>query len=274
MALPYDLGPPASHQAAFGLILLETDETLPIEALRCFTAPGQGLFQTRIRMENDVTPASLAAMADRIPEAASLLPAGAPMAAVGYACTSGATVIGSDRVEKMVQAKHPTAAVSDPIRAAVAALQALEVGKLGFLTPYIESVSAVMRNLLQDQGFEIAAFGSFEQIEDPKVARISPASILEALVMLSESADLDALFIPCTNLQTFGVIEEAERRIGKPVVTSNQALCWHLLRLAGQPTQGRGPGRLFDLSETPAPVPGTDPWPYSPTPVPGPAPQP
>lgn len=248
MALPYELGPPASHKAAFGLIMLETEETLQLEALRCFSASGLGLFQTRIHMDNDVTPQSLAAMAERIPEAAGLLPAGAPLAAVGYACTSGATVIGSDRIEAMVQEKHPGAAVSDPIRAVVAALRALEVRKVGFLTPYIESVSATMRTLLQDQGFEITTFGSFEQVEDPKVARIAPASILQALLSLGENEDVEALFVSCTNLQTFGVIEEAERRLGKPVVTSNQALCWHLLRLADQPTQGQGPGRLFDLA--------------------------
>ncbi len=247
MALPYDLGPPASHQAAFGLILLETDETLPIEALRCFSTPGLGLFQTRIHMDAEVTPTSLAAMAARIPEAAALLPAGAPLAAVGYACTSGATVIGSDRIEAMVQNRHPGAAVSDPIRAASAALSALGVKKLGFLTPYIESVSAAMRALLERQGFSIAAFGSFEQVEDPKVARIAPASIVEALVKLGQDQDVEALFVSCTNLQTFGIIEEAERQLGKPVVTSNQALCWHLLRLAGQPTEGQGPGRLFAL---------------------------
>ncbi len=247
MALPFTLGPAASQQAAFGLILLETDETLPIEAPRCFAAPGLGLFQTRIRMEPSVTPETLAAMETRIPDAASLLPGDTPLSAVGYACTSGATVIGSARVEEMVQTHHRAAAVTDPIRATVAALRALEVRRIGFLTPYIESVSAPMRALLQDQGFEIVTFGSFEEGSDPKVARITPASILQALITLGEDPAVEALFASCTSLQTFSIIEEAERRLGKPVVTSNQALCWHMLRLAGQPTQGQGPGRLFAL---------------------------
>jgi len=43
------------------------------------------------------------------------------------------------------------------------------------------------------------------------------------------------------------VIEQAEAELGLPVVSSNQALLWHMLGLAGvaQPS-GWGPGRLFD----------------------------
>lgn len=249
MALPFSLGPAASQRAAFGLILLETDETLPIEAPRCFSAPGLGLFQTRIRMEASVTTETLAAMETRIPDAASLLPTAASLSAVGYACTSGATVIGSARVEQMVQAHHPNASVTDPIRATVAALRALGVRRLGFLTPYIESVSAPMRALLESQGFEIVTFGSFEEGDDPQVARIAPSSVLDALLSLGDDPAVEALFASCTNLQTFSIIDAAERRLGKPVVTSNQALCWHMLHLAGQPTQGQGPGRLFALEQ-------------------------
>jgi len=41
------------------------------------------------------------------------------------------------------------------------------------------------------------------------------------------------------------VVQRIEDEIGKPVVTSNQALAWHMLTLAGLPTAGHGPGRLF-----------------------------
>ena len=37
----------------------------------------------------------------------------------------------------------------------------------------------------------------------------------------------------------------AIRRMGKPVIASNHALAWHLLRLAGVPDQKTGAGLLF-----------------------------
>jgi maleate isomerase len=39
--------------------------------------------------------------------------------------------------------------------------------------------------------------------------------------------------------------ERLERRLGKPVVTSNQALCWHLTRLTGIEARIAGYGALL-----------------------------
>ena len=52
--------------------------------------------------------------------------------------------------------------------------------------------------------------------------------------------------ISCTNLITIGAIPELERRLGKPVVSANQATVWHACRLAGVPwSEGFGTGRLW-----------------------------
>jgi maleate isomerase len=51
--------------------------------------------------------------------------------------------------------------------------------------------------------------------------------------------------VSCTNLRTAEVIEDAEARLGKPVISSNQALFWHIRKLAGLPVANNGLGRLF-----------------------------
>jgi maleate isomerase len=53
------------------------------------------------------------------------------------------------------------------------------------------------------------------------------------------------VFISCTGLRTFPVVARLEERLGKPVVTSNQALAWDCLRLAGVHDRLPGRGRLF-----------------------------
>jgi len=35
----------------------------------------------------------------------------------------------------------------------------------------------------------------------------------------------------CTNLRTLGVIDEVSQALGKPVLSSNQALAWHMAQL-------------------------------------------
>jgi maleate isomerase len=54
--------------------------------------------------------------------------------------------------------------------------------------------------------------------------------------------DVDAVFISCTALRCSSVIQRIEDDIGKPVVTSNQALAWHCMRLGGylKPVAGFG----------------------------------
>ncbi|WP_415235571.1 Asp/Glu racemase [Sneathiella sp.] len=248
MKLPYDIDDRADRKTALGLIVLQADETIENEIRSVLDNDAVGLLHSRIPSGADLTPETLMQMKADLPAAAALLPKSAQFDVIAYACTSGATYIGSKTVKTLVQNIHPTAQVTDPMRAVLAACKALRIKRIGFITPYIEEVSDAMRTLLEQSGLEISAFGSFSEEQEAIVARISDRSILKALIDLSKQNDVDGLFVSCTNLNSFSIIDEAEQRTGKPVVSSNQALYWHMLTLAGLPTIGKGPGRLFSNS--------------------------
>ncbi len=180
-----------------------------------------------------------------LPRAASLLPAAGALDVVAYACTSGATIIGPDKVAGAIQTAHPKAKTTDPLSAVIAACRQLGIKRLGVVSPYVAEVCAAMNDLLEQSGLTIAAFGSFEQSEEAAVARIAPQSVYDAVCAVGRDDDVDAVFASCTNLRTFEVIDRAEAAIGKPVITSNQALAWHMLKLADALTSIKGPGRLF-----------------------------
>jgi maleate isomerase len=55
------------------------------------------------------------------------------------------------------------------------------------------------------------------------------------------------VFLSCTSLPAVEVILRLEDRLGKPVITSNQALIWMALRLAGCDYVAPEGGRLFTL---------------------------
>lgn len=246
MKLPFTLDKGAASKAAIGIIVLQSDETLESEIRAVFSHPGVALYHARIPSAAEVTRETLSQMELDLPQTAALLPTANDLAVVGYGCTSGATVIGPDRVAGLIQATHPGAKTTDPISAVMAACRHLGVNRLGFITPYVADVSEAMRVLLEENGFSVAAFGSFEQDEEAVVSRISTASVLDAICSIGVDDAVDAVFASCTNLRSFDIIEQAEAEIGKPVITSNQALAWHMLTLAGLPTKSRGPGRLFN----------------------------
>ena len=71
-----------------------------------------------------------------------------------------------------------------------------------------------------------------EQVES-RVARIDPHSIAEAAHALAGDGNMDAVFLSCTNLRTYGILPQLQAQLGLPVLSSNQVLAWHMMRLAG-----------------------------------------
>lgn len=246
--MDYEFDSGAGGGKKLGAIVLSTDETLEYEARQVFEGQTAALMHARIPSKAEVTPEDLRTMADDMTRVAELLPAG--MDAIAYGCTSGATVIGPKRVEELVQAAQPGVPVTNPMSAVIAALKALGARRIAFVSPYVPSVTAPMRAYMAEHGIETVAEVSFGEGDDPTVARIAERSTLAAMLEVGKSADVDAVFSSCTNLRSFGVIEQAEAALGKPVISSNLALIWHLLQLADEPAKGWGPGRLFQVGAT------------------------
>lgn len=245
MRLAFDCDAGSSANAALGLIVLKADETIERELAPLFRDDGVTLFHARIESAPEVTPETLLQMKERLAETSALFPAQRPMDVIAYACTSGATVIGSKEVERQVRKAFPSAKVTNPAEAIIAACHHLGVTRIGLVSPYVAEVSDALCALLAENGIETPLVGSFEQAEEAVVARIALHSVEEAVCQIGASGEVEAVFASCTNLRTLDVVPACEARIGKPVLSSNLALAWHMRRLAGLKTQGTGPGRLF-----------------------------
>lgn len=245
MDLTFETDAGLARKAALGLIVLQADETIENEFRPLFDQDGVTLNHTRIESAPEVTPETLMRMKAQLTGTAALLPGARALDVIGYACTSASTVIGSDEVAKAVQIAHPETRVTNPAAAVLAALEHLKVKKIGVVTPYIQVVSKAVIELLEKNGFEAVSVGSFGQSEEAVVARISPASTRDAICAVGRDPDVEAVFASCTNLRTFQVIEACETELGKPVISSNSALAWHMMVLAGLPTAQAGPGKLF-----------------------------
>ncbi|TMV08479.1 Asp/Glu racemase [Ruegeria sediminis] len=245
MKLAFDTDAGIGTRATLGVIVLETDETLEPEFARMMDIDGVALYHSRIPMVPEIRADTLARMEADLPASAGLLPHSLDFDVVGYGCTSAATVIGSQNVAQAIRTVFPGTQVTDPLAAIIAAGRSFGAAQLGFITPYLPNVSLRMRQRLEAAGFEIAAFGSFEQGDDRVVARITEPAISAAAEQVAALADCDAIVISCTNLRCMRIIPETEARIGVPIISSNQALAWHMLRLAGIDEPLPQFGRLF-----------------------------
>lgn len=243
--LSYTLGSPLGDKASLGLLVLRTDETIEADFRRLIDAEGVALYTARLPCETELTPNAISRMRNALQPAADLLPHTIKYDVIGYACTSGTTIIGADVVAQEIRRGAQARHVTDPLTAIRAGCAALNIRRLGFLSPYAAEVSARMREILEADGLEIVSFGTFAEESDERIARIDAASIKQAARSIAAAAPCDALFMSCTNLRAVSVIEELEAELAIPVLSSSQALAWHMLRLAGQPTSSVACGMLM-----------------------------
>lgn len=243
-------GEAVSYQARadrknIGLITLSTDLTTERDFARIIPQDRAGVFGTRVAFDNPLTPENIRLMAPRITAAAELILPGEPLAAVCYSCTSASVVIGDEKVAASVHAVRPGVPVVTPSGAAVAALGALGARRISVLTPYLVETSEPMARYFEGQGLQIEKFDCLGIEDDRDMAYVERSSIMRA-ALAADTEDSEALFISCTALPALGVVCELEGIIGKPVVTSNQATAWALMRYAGLSPQPGTWGRLFE----------------------------
>ena len=226
-----------------GVIVLQSDETIERDLMAM--RGDADVFVSRVPSGQEVTAETLESMTGHIAASASLFPQTISFDAVGYGCTSGTAQIGVNKIERLVKFGMQTKTVSQPVSALVAACEHLGLKRIAFLSPYIESVSANLRQVLQDSGVETPTFGTFGEAEEFKVVRISGASVMEAATALVRDSQVDGIFLSCTNLRTLDLITPLEAALDMPVLSSNLVLAWHLAQLSGNPEALSGPGRLF-----------------------------
>jgi maleate isomerase len=166
--------------------------------------------------------------------------------AVAYGCTASSIVQGHDfdqhlRDEIRNIAGAPATTATDSI---FAACRALGLKRVTAISPYTEAVDEAERRFFAAGGIETVA-GAYLGITDGfRLAEPEPEAILD-LALSAWDPRSDGLVAACLNFRTHPIIDALEARLGKPVVTSTQAVLWHLLRLAGVNTPIPGFGRLL-----------------------------
>jgi maleate isomerase len=188
------------------------------------------------------TEENLMRMGTQVPAAAQLL-AHAKVGVICYGCTAGGFLKGPQYDRDMsariladtgIPGATSASAVTD-------ALNALGAARVSIATAYEPWLNEKVQQYLEAAGFTVLAIKGFGTQAH---AAITPDRVA-ALAKEVARSEAQAIFISCSNLRTLEIIESLERDLGKPVVTSNQASLWRMLRLVGDKRAIPGAGRLF-----------------------------
>lgn len=166
--------------------------------------------------------------------------------AIAYGCTASSVVQGHAfdahvREEIGAIAGCPGTSATHGIFAACAALGMTRVTAV---SPYSDAVDAAEHAFFAEGGIATVAAANLGITDGNGLAAAEPAAILDLVLGAWDPAS-DGTIIACLNFRSHRVIDELERRTGKPVVTSTQATLWHVLRLAGVAAPIAGYGRLL-----------------------------
>lgn len=152
-------------------------------------------------------------------------------ASVLYACSSGSFVGGLEG-----EAAIRNAILEAGMRRAVTtssataeALKGINAKRLAIATPYSKKLTQCLVDYLEDDGFRVVSthyLGIAENIQ-----AVSQRTI-KNLVRESHHPSVDAVFVSCTALRTYGLVADLEEEIETPVFTSNQVSLWAVLKHA------------------------------------------
>lgn len=199
---------------------------------------------SRIRLQ-EITIDELEAMENQLLEGVNRL-ADAEVNVIGYGCTSGSLFKGKDHdreiEEKMTtETEIPTVATA---RAVIEAIQYLNINRACVATPYIEEINKLEKYFLEQNDIEVLKIMGLGLVQNLEVGSKKPdvAYELAKEVLVPEA---QGIFISCTNFRTIEIIDSLENELGVPVISSNTATFWAMMKKAGIRKELEGYGRLF-----------------------------
>jgi maleate isomerase len=184
-------------------------------------------------------------MADDL-EFHALLVADAEVDLIAFNCTAASIATGSEEIRRRVEAATGLGCVTT-IDAVLFALRALDISRPALMTPYPDDVVSMERRFLSAQGVTVRGIAGWPCSTPVEQARVLPEEWFARATDM-DLKEADGLLISCAGVQVSSVIERIESQIGKPVITSNQALLWHVLQTLEIELPVEGFGRLLSGS--------------------------
>lgn len=169
-----------------------------------------------------------------------------------YGCTSATLTHGrafdlelAARIR--VQTGAPTVTAAGAL---IHALKTLGATRIGFASPYVGAINEQAVAFLADAGIETVARADIgRELDNYGQGELTPDDVFE-LGSRADSADAQAVVLSCTDMRSIETIEQLEASLGKPVVSSNQAMLFAALQELGIDTGEVRCGRLFSKLQT------------------------
>jgi maleate isomerase len=227
-----------------GLIIPSSNRMVEQEMVHAFP-DGVRPHVTRLRMTGD-NRMGHDQLIPRVEDATRAL-ADAKCDVIAFHCTANSMEEGASGEQRILAAvgsagaRHATTTATAIRRA----LDALGARRIVLVTPYSQEVTDHEAEFLNDAGYEVI-YAKGYALAGSDAYCSTPPSVWRDRVLEAANPQADVYFLSCANISVFSIIEELERRLGRPVITSNQTVIWDALVRLGWRDRRGCPGRLFE----------------------------
>jgi maleate isomerase len=179
---------------------------------------------TRILLEDVTREAETRMLEEALPHAIKLIGTTASDLIV-FGCTS-AGALGKlshdDAISRLIAEQTDAKAVT-VLQAVLMLLSSIRPQKVAVLTPYIEDLTRSIACSLAEAGFSVIKAAGMGVKANLEIGRVTPAEILRFVDSELSGINPDCLFLSCTNWRAIETIQHLQKKLGIPIVTSNQA---------------------------------------------------
>lgn len=215
-----------------GVIIPSSNTTVEREFNRAFLEPDVTIHSARITLR-EVNLKGLEEMEKETERAAAELRT-ANVDVIAYACTTGSLFKGPKHHEEIKQRIEGITGIKAVATAGAVldALKYLNARNVLVVTPYIDELNVKEREFLEANGFRVIDIRGLGIVDNTVIGALDPRTAYEAALNAARQAkdEFDVLFISCTNWRTFEIISQLEKSVGKPVMSSNSATLWSVIR--------------------------------------------
>ena len=126
------------------------------------------------------------------------------------------------------------------------AVQALGARRIALVSPYSPPViERAKRYYERNFGLEVVALEGFAATDSYMIGKLGPDNARDAFARI-DRPEIEVLVVPGGNFPTMSFVAAWEREFGKPVITTNQAALWAMMRIMGVRDPLPGLGRLLE----------------------------
>lgn len=169
-----------------------------------------------------------------------------------YGCTS-ATLTHGPEFDRQLAERIKAESGAETVTAAgalVHALTTLGAKRIGFASPYVAAINDMAVAFLAQTGFQTVARSEVDEALDNVGQGAMTPEVVYDLGRAADHPDAEVIVLSCTDMRSVETIARLEQALGKPVISSNQAMLFQAAQAIGLDAPLTGYGQLLEGNVT------------------------